>query len=174
MPERESRPADFDVRSQDFEEKLGRRYTASNASMTAPIKSKTVADVMTREMVTLKPDDTLRLADDIMNLAKIRHFPVMDESKVAGVVHQAELLRSSMRSLVEHPQDPLRRALGAVVIRDVMTPATMVAAGTSIQQAAHIMVEENIECLLVTEADQLVGLVTRTDLLRELAASRGS
>jgi CBS domain-containing membrane protein len=145
---------------------------ASNAS--SPASKKTVADVMTREMVTLKPNDTLRLADDIMNLAKIRHFPVMDQSKVAGVVHQADLLHSSMRSLVEHPQDPLRQTLGAVVVRAVMTPATTVTTSTSIQQAAGIMVEKNIECLLVVEADQLVGLVTRTDLLRELATSQGS
>jgi CBS domain-containing protein len=55
-----------------------------------------------------------------------------------------------------------------------MTPATTVTTSTSIQQAAGIMVEKNIECLLVVEADQLVGLVTRTDLLRELAASQGS
>jgi CBS domain-containing protein len=79
-----------------------------------------------------------------------------------------------MRSLVEHPQDPLRQTLGAVVVRAVMTPATTVTTSTSIQQAARIMVEKDLECLLVVEADQLVGLVTRTDLLRELATSQGA
>jgi CBS domain-containing membrane protein len=147
---------------------------ASNTSAAGPKTHKTVADVMTREMVTLKSNDTLRLADDMMNLAKLRHFPVMDESRVMGMVHQADLLRSSMRSLVEHPQDSPRRALGAVAIRDVMTPATMIAAGTSIQEAAQILVEKDIECLLVMEADRLVGLVTRTDLLRELATPQES
>lgn len=35
----------------------------------------TIGDVMTTELVTLKIDDTLRLADDMMNVA-LRHFPV--------------------------------------------------------------------------------------------------
>jgi len=140
-----------------------------NASATA--SKKTVAEIMTRDMVTLKVNDTLRLADDIMNLVKIRHFPVMDESKVAGVVHQADLLHASMRSLIEHPKDSVRQTLGEVVVRAVMTPATTVSTSASIQEAARIMVDKNTECLLVMEAEQLVGLVTRTDLLRELAMS---
>jgi CBS domain-containing membrane protein len=130
---------------------------------------KTVAEVMTSDLMTLKVSDTLRLADDIMNLAKIRHFPVMDGSKLAGVVHQADLLHASMRSLLQHRNDSLREALGAVAVKDVMTAATPVATGTSIAEAARIMVEKNIECLLVIDGEQLVGLVTRTDLLRELA-----
>jgi CBS domain-containing protein len=142
---------------------------ASNASAIA--SKKTVAEIMTRDMVTLIVNDTLRLADDIMNLAKLRHFPVMDESKVAGVVHQADLLHASMRSQVEHPKESVRQTLGAVVVRAVMTPATTVSTGASIQEAARIMVDKNTECLLVMEAEQLVGLVTRTDLLRELAMS---
>jgi CBS domain-containing protein len=76
-----------------------------------------------------------------------------------------------MRSLVEHPKESVRQTLGAVVVRAVMTPATTVSTGASIQEAARIMVDKNTECLLVMEAEQLVGLVTRTDLLRELAMS---
>ena len=35
----------------------------------------TVGEVMTSDLVTLKLDDTLRLADDLMNLTRVRHFP---------------------------------------------------------------------------------------------------
>ena len=39
---------------------------------------KTVAEVMSTDLITLKLNDTLRLADDMFNLAQVRHFPVLD------------------------------------------------------------------------------------------------
>jgi acetoin utilization protein AcuB len=50
-----------------------------------------------------------------------------------------------------------------------MKQVTTVTKDTTIRDAARTMVERDIECLLVTESDQLLGLVSRTDLLRELA-----
>jgi CBS domain-containing protein len=130
---------------------------------------KTVGDVMARDLVTLRLDDTLRLADDLMNLAHLRHFPVLDGEKVAGVVNQSALLHASMVSLIRHRHDQPRHALGAVVIKQVMEPAVTVSADTGIHDAARMMVEREIECLLVLKEQKLIGLVTRTDLLRELA-----
>jgi CBS domain-containing protein len=104
-----------------------------------------------------------------MNLAKLRHFPVLDDAKVVGLVNQADLLHASMRSLARHPRDTLRHALGTVSVRDVMRPATTVSAETTIQIAARLMVEKGIDSLLVLDGDKLAGLVSRTDLLRELA-----
>jgi CBS domain-containing protein len=142
---------------------------AANASVMDSKTQKTVGDIMTSDLVTLKLNDTLRLADDIMNLANIRHFPVLENGRVAGLINQSDLLHASMRSLVEHRKDSLRETLGAVAVKDVMIPATVVATSTSVRDAARIMVEKNLECLLIVEGAQLVGLVTRTDMLRELA-----
>ena len=52
---------------------------------------KTVGEVMTSDLITLKLDDTLRLADDLMNLAHLRHFPVLDGDQVVGVINQPDL-----------------------------------------------------------------------------------
>jgi len=130
---------------------------------------KTVGEVMTRELVTLKLNDTLRLADDLMNLAKLRHFPVLDDGNVVGLVDQTDLLHASMRSLAGHPEDTPRGALGMATVREVMKPATKVSMETTIQDAAQLMVDRGIESLLVMDGEKLAGLVSRTDLLRELA-----
>ena len=130
---------------------------------------KTVCEVMTRELVTLKLNDTLRLADDMMNLAKLRHFPVLDDGNVVGLVDQTDLFHASMRSLAGHPEDTPRGALGMATVREVMKPATMVSTETTIQDAAQLMVDRGIESLLVMDGEKLAGLVSRTDLLRELA-----
>jgi CBS domain-containing membrane protein len=130
---------------------------------------KTVGEIMTTDLVTLKLTDTLRLADDLMNLAKLRHFPVLDDAKVVGLVNQTDLLHASMRSLAGHPKDTPRGALGMVTVQEIMKPATMISTETTIQDAAQLMVERGIESLLVMDGEKLAGLVSRTDLLRELA-----
>jgi CBS domain-containing membrane protein len=137
-----------------------------------PAKSvgdKTVGETMTGDLVTLRLDDTLRLADDMMNLAHVRHFPVLDGDRLAGMVDHDDLLHASMASLVRHPTDALRQTLGEVTIKDIMKPAVTIAKEVSISRAAKIMVDQETECLAVTEGERLVGIVTRTDLLRELA-----
>jgi CBS domain-containing membrane protein len=141
------------------------------ATTTTSTHPKTVGDVMSTDLVTLKLTDTLRLADDIMNLARVRHFPVLDGDKLVGVVNQVDLLYASMASLRRRPKNSLREALGAIVVKDVMKQVTTVTKDTTIRDAARTMVERDIECLLVTESDQLLGLVSRTDLLRELATT---
>jgi CBS domain-containing protein len=130
---------------------------------------KTVGAVMTTDPVTLQLNDTLRLADDMMNLIHVRHFPVLDGEKLVGVIDQDDLLHASMASLVRHPKDKVRAALGAVAVKDFMKAAITVGRETSIYDAASMMVDRGIECLLVVDGEKLVGVVTRSDLLRELA-----
>ncbi len=129
---------------------------------------KTVREIMTTELLTLNLDDTLRLADDIMNLAQLRHFPVLDQGRLAGVLNQADLLHASMRSLVRHPGESLRQALGTVAVRDIMKPATTIGCDASLEEAACLMVDQQTDCLLVLDGDKLVGVATRTDLLRDM------
>lgn len=130
-------------------------------------REKTVGAVMTTDQVTLQLTDTLRLADDMMNLAHVRHFPVFDGEKLVGVINQDDLLHASMASLVRHPKDNVREALGAVAIKDFMKAAVTVPRETSIYDAASMMVDRGSECLLVADGDKLIGLVTRNDLLRD-------
>ncbi len=142
---------------------------ATNLRPPASKAHKTIGEIMSTDVVTLNLKDTLRLADDIMNLAKIRHFPVLDHDSVAGLINQSDLLHASMRSLLERPADSLRETLGTVAVKDVMKPATTLATDASVHEAARIMVEKHLECVLVLDGKKLAGLVTRTDLLRELA-----
>jgi CBS domain-containing membrane protein len=136
----------------------------------ATIKAEsTVVAIMTTDLVTLKLNDTLRLADDLMNLADVRHFPVLDGDRLVGIINQNDLLHASMASFIRHPKDSPRAALGAVAVRDVMKSATTVAAETSLHEAARIMVDSGADCLLVSKDEKLVGLVSRTDLLRAMA-----
>jgi CBS domain-containing protein len=135
---------------------------------------KTVRDVMSTDLVTLNLNDTLRLADDIMNVTKVRHFPVLDEGKVVGVLSQSDLLHASMRSLLRNPLDSPRHLLGMVVVHKIMKPPLTVPADMSLPEAAAMLVDQQADCLLVIEGETLLGLASRTDLLRQMAAQSKS
>lgn len=131
-----------------------------------------VREIMATEIVTLSAGDTLRLADDLMAMADLRHFPVLRQGKVVGVVSQLALVRASLNLLIEHGRGSPREILGSISIESMkMEVPTVISPDTPVREAARLMVEKRTDCLVVVEKEVLVGLATRTDLLREMAAS---
>jgi CBS domain-containing protein len=137
-------------------------------------KPRLVADVMTRDPVTLHEEDSLAGAASTFLDRRIRHLPVVDGRRLVGLVTERDLLRVSGSALSREPVAAVREArrreetfIAAVMRRDVETvsPATRVA------DAARCLAEQRIGCLPVVDHGELVGIVTETDLLRELAAA---
>lgn len=125
---------------------------------------------MATEVITLGCNDTLQLAKDIMTLGRIRHFPVVDEGEVVGVVSQRDLFHASLGSVMKYGEKAERAFLDTVVIKAVMSgPPTTISPDASIKEAARLMAEKKIGCLPVIEEGRLIGLVTETDILREVA-----
>ncbi len=133
-------------------------------------KGMRVADLMQREVVTLEPEEPLHLAEDIMRLGRIRHFPIVTrEGVLVGVVSQRDLYRAGLCSLLatEPAEVAARRA---VDVREIMTTNVVtVGQEASARQAVAVLLERNIGCLpVVDDAQRLVGLITETDCLRYL------
>lgn len=130
-----------------------------------------VRDLMQTEVATLKVNDSLGLADDIMQLGRIRHLPVVSaENKVMGIVSQRDLFRAAVSSVLRMRKATEREWLGQIPVREVMTAhvATVPPTATA-RQAVELMLEKRIGCLPVVENGVLVGLVSETDFLRLLA-----
>ena len=62
------------------------------------MKELRVRDIMTAEVTTLKRNDKLTLADDVMQLGRIRHLPVLDDDgkEVVGILSQRDLFRGAL------------------------------------------------------------------------------
>jgi len=50
-----------------------------------------VREIMVTELVTLHVDEELSLASDIMNLARIRHLPILEGERLVGIISQRDL-----------------------------------------------------------------------------------
>jgi CBS domain-containing membrane protein len=130
-----------------------------------------VRDLMQTEVATLKVNDSLGLADDIMQLGRIRHLPVVSaENKVVGIVSQRDLFRAAVSSVLGMRKATEREWLGRIPVRDVMTGRVATVPPTApVRQAVEIMLEKRIGCLPVVENEVLVGLISESDFLRLLA-----
>jgi len=151
-----------------------------------------VRDVMSRHPVTVGPDATLLDALVLMRGQKVSGLPVVDEAgKLVGVLSQRDVARTlktaggipevtglfdllmfgfSDDSAVSVPV--LRRILEETNVRDAMSsPPIYLTADDSLELAAEMMRENEINRVPVMRGDRLVGIVTRHDLVRALVHS---
>jgi CBS domain-containing protein len=133
-----------------------------------------VRDIMGRQLVTISAGDRLSTVEDIMTLGHVRHMPVVQAGQLVGVVSERDLLRASLSVLSEHRDDERRAFMHMVEIERVMsTPPIVVQPDATIEEAALIMAESRIGCLPVLDGDQLLGMITETDILRWVAGVAG-
>jgi CBS domain-containing protein len=127
-----------------------------------------VSDVMQTEVATLGPDERLDLADDVMSLGRVRHLPVLEGTRLVGLVSQFDVMAASLTKVLDFEAEQRRTFMRSVQVREVMTRNVVsVAPDTALTEAARRMLSHRIHCLPVTKSDgTLVGLVTDTDLLR--------
>ena len=126
-----------------------------------------VREIMMGSPVTLKPDDTLALASDVICLGRIRHLPIVDDGKLVGIVSERDLMGAAAKQIFGLKQTSQAALLKSVAVKDVMKKHVIsVEPDTEITEAAHLMAEKKIGCLPVVSAGALIGLVTTTDILR--------
>ena len=113
---------------------------------------------MVENVVTVKPDDTVKKAAQLMNLHGISSLLVVDSGKPVGIVTERDMLsRVLNKSMVT-----AKAMVADIMSKPVVTASPNMRAG----DAAKLMIERNIKKLPVVENGRLVGLVSLTDLLR--------
>ena len=128
--------------------------------------AKTVQDIMSAEVTTLGRNDTLLLAKDIMNLGRIRHFPVVEDDELVGVVSQRDLYRASLGTVMQYGEKAQRAFLESVAVKEIMVDPISIGPDATVRDAARLMMEHKIGCLPVLKDSRLVGIVTETDMLQ--------
>jgi CBS domain-containing protein len=129
-----------------------------------------VRDLMQREVATLKAGESLGLAEDIMQLGRIRHLPVLSGGVVVGIVSQRDLYRAATSCMLQLRRSTEREWLACIPVWAVMTTNVItVAPDDTIHDAVELMLRHRIGCVPVVEHGKLVGLVSWTDCLRYLA-----
>jgi CBS domain-containing protein len=120
---------------------------------------RTVESFMTTDLFTVRPEDVIDLAANLMHWRHVRHVPVEDdEGRLIGIVSHRDLLELFARGKANSSSE--------IVVRDVMkTDLTTVGPSTSTLEALLLMREKHIGCLPVVKDERLAGLITAHDFL---------
>jgi len=125
---------------------------------------------MTRDIHTLRLNDNLYDAQIKFDKYKVRHLPVLDANKLVGIISLTDILRMSFG---ERFGDSLYQKdeviFEMLTIDQVMKhkPKTVTPENT-VADAAEILAHEEFHALPVVKGDNLVGIVTTTDVIRFL------
>ena len=121
--------------------------------------AQTVADVMTRDPVTIESSEPVAEAARRMREADAGALVVLDNGRVTGIVTDRDI---TIRVVAEG-RDVTSTPVGEAASADVTT----VAPDASIEQAVQIMRSQAVRRLPVVESDRAVGIVTLGDLAIE-------
>jgi CBS-domain-containing membrane protein len=147
----------------------------------------TARDIMTREVVTIRPEASVEELAKLLEERLIGGVPVLDQNgRLVGVVTQSDLVQRSRNlelppalnildlhlflEMPSHFKRRLEKLLGDQV-KDVMTgnPLT-VSPDTPVNEIASLMTAKGVHTLPVLEDGKLVGIVGKLDLIRGLAS----
>jgi CBS domain-containing protein len=147
-----------------------------------------VGDIMSREVISIGPDEPVREIARLMLARRISGVPVVDaERRVLGVVSEGDLIRrpeletdqarGGWLSLFVSGDESARDFIKSHGLKasEVMTqPAICATPDLPLAEVVRLMERHRIKRLPVTESGRLAGLVTRTDLLRALATRQAA
>jgi len=145
-----------------------------------------VSEVMTKNVVSVTKDCTVEDVAALLLNKGISGVPVLDEhGKVIGVVTNKDLLYKTMQpdmpavleilggfvylGGVDRYNDELKK-MTATKVEDIMTEDVITAnIDDSVQEVATMMIHNNINRVPVVKDGQLVGIVSRSDLIRSMS-----
>jgi acetoin utilization protein AcuB len=130
-----------------------------------------VREMMSQDIEVVDRNDTLLAVEERMATKQLRHLPVLEQGDVVGIVTQRDLFKAAMSSTMGYGEKAQQAYLRSVRVKEIMTyPVVTISPDTSITAAAEMIITKGIGCLPVVDGTTLVGMITKTDLLRCLTA----
>ncbi len=113
-------------------------------------------DVMQRRVETLSSEMSTDEAVQAFAHSHHRNFPVLENGKVVGIITQKDLVNIASQQLDRD-----------TTISEIMTPEPVIVTPTAtLAHVLHILNRYHLSCLPVTEGRKLIGIITRSDIIR--------
>lgn len=132
---------------------------------------KLVRDIMTSELTTLEADAKLLDAALLMRSSGFRHLPVVKDGRLVGLLSDRDVQRASPSMFSNISPEEYNRLFETTPIEKVMAKEPVsVSPDTTVAEVVRLMHQHKYGSIPVVEGDQqLVGIVTTTDMLRILS-----
>lgn len=134
-----------------------------------------IGRIMHTDLITVAPETSLSDARDLIEEKKIDHLLVVDRHrKLVGIVSDRDLKQNWASPATSLSVHELNYLLQKVEVKMIMTKTVVtVSPDTTIERAAYIMQTRDISSLPVMEGEELVGIITSTDVMEVLLEAIG-
>jgi CBS domain-containing protein len=150
------------------------------------VEQLTAKDIMQPEVITVRPEASVRELADLLAEKKVSGVPVVDEEQhVVGVVTEGDIILQDADLHFPHYvqfldgviylesvrafEERFRKAFGARV-RDIMsTDVITVGPDAPVREVATLMADREVNRVPVVEGGRLVGIITRHDVVKAIA-----
>jgi CBS domain-containing protein len=130
-------------------------------------KSTQVSAIMTKKVITLSKGDSLEKAELLFKTKKIRHIPVVKDSAIIGMLSYTDLLRISFADAIDEDEEYVDAIVYEMFTIEQVMARNLVSVSplTTIKEVAEILSKKEFHALPVVDNNNLVGIVTTTDLI---------
>ena len=126
--------------------------------------------IMQRDIHAVSPEDRIVHARRVMIDENVARLPVVDQGKLFGIISDIEIAFAFAKLKKSFSLGRQKHRLDELTVKTVMkSPVLWTTRTVSVIEAAKIMMKHHIGSLPVIDDDALVGIVTRTDLLRTVS-----
>jgi len=147
----------------------------------------TAKEIMTKNPITLKKDTPVKQATEILSENNIGGAPVVDDDgNLIGIITESDLIAQDIRlhfptyiqlldgyiylpGSLRHFEEEFKKAIGAKVGDVMTTDVITVNEDTTLEDMATFMVEYDIGRLPVVSHGEVIGIVTKSDLVKAIS-----
>ncbi len=134
-----------------------------------------VGDRMSHPVIYISPEMPIVEALSLMKKEHIRRTPVVKDGQLVGIVSDKDLLNASPSQATALSVWEMNYLLSKITVKDVMTKKVLaVSENTPIEEAARIMADNKIGGLPVMRGEEMVGIITETDLFKVFLEMMGA
>lgn len=129
----------------------------------------TVKRMMKRNPVTTTPDASIVEVADVLKENKIHRLPVLDKKgKLVGVITEKDILHATPSPVSSLSVYEMPYMLAKLKVSNLMSAPRSITPDVTVEDAAKIMIENDLSCLPVIEDEKLVGIVSKSDMFKVL------
>lgn len=134
-----------------------------------------IKEWMTKCVITVGTNDYMIDAITLLKQHNIHRLPVMEEGRLVGIVSDKDLIRTSVSGVPGLEMIDMLYRISKIRVEEIMTKNPITIPGDyTVDEAADILLKNNISGAPVTDnKGEMVGIMTRTDLLRVQAELAG-
>ncbi|MFA6845289.1 MAG: CBS domain-containing protein [Sphaerochaetaceae bacterium] len=125
---------------------------------------------MTRNPVTATPDMSIVEASALMKQEKVHRLPVLDKDKnLVGIISEKDILYATPSPASSLSIHEMAYLLSKLTVKKLMSKDVVsITKDTTVEEAARLMVDQDLSCLPVLEDGHLVGIVSKSDMFKIL------